>query len=69
MSPLPISDYLAGISIGNGTKNAAIYCAIYILCNWQQPAIRLLLVICGAVLREEVAFDCLGTTRQSAFCL
>ena len=27
-SPLPISDYLAGISIGNGTKNAAIYCAI-----------------------------------------
>ena len=25
---LPISYYLAGISIGNGTKNAAIYCAI-----------------------------------------
>ena len=27
-APLPISYYLARISIGNGTKNAAIYCAI-----------------------------------------
>jgi hypothetical protein len=27
-TPLLISYYLAGISIGNGTKNAAIYCAI-----------------------------------------
>ena len=28
LPPLPISHSLAGISIGNGTKNAAIYCAI-----------------------------------------